>query len=453
MKIALLNLPYPIQVVREGRCQHESAIWDTVYPPLELAILAAMLRKNSDVLLIDAIGEHLSTEATFEQLRHFTPDWLFCPVSTPTIDHDLLLLKQVKKAFPEIQIGIFGVHATYFAKELSVQPEIDYVLLDDPENAALSLVKGEKAEGVVFELNGKVTVLKQSSPVDLNELPAPAWNLIKKDNYILPIVRRPYVLMETGRGCPYSCVFCVVPYFHGKKPRMKSVDKIISELREVRPFVSDIFFHTDNFTFDPEYVKQFCRTLIASKLDFKWVCNSRVDTVDDEMVRLMKEAGCWLMSFGIESGDQGILDRSKKGITLSQTRQAISTVRKNGIMASGHFIFGLPGETNETARKTIIFANELPLNFAEFYIATPFPGSELYETVKGILSLTWDSIGYDKDPYGSHLDLRGYKKRGYRSFYLHPTKMLGLARTFGIKRLPYLAVSGIRFLSATIFKK
>lgn len=453
MKIALLNLPYPIQVVREGRCQHEAAIWDTVYPPLELAILAAMLRKDFDVLLIDAIGEHLSVETTLKQLGHFVPDWLFCPVSTPTINHDLMFLKQVKKAFPEIQTGIFGVHATYFAKELAVQPEIDYVILNDPENAVLSLAKGLEAEGVVFESDGKATVLKQLSPVNLNELPTPAWDLIKKDNYILPIVRRPYVLMETGRGCPYGCIFCVVPYFHGKKPRMKTADKIIRELREIRPLVSDIFFHTDNFTFNPEHVKQFCRTLIESKLDFRWVCNSRVDTVDDEMVHLMKEAGCWLMSFGIESGDQNILDRSKKGITLSQTRKAISIVRKNGIMASGHFIFGLPGETDETARKTIAFAKELPLNFAEFYIATPFPGSKLYEGVKNHLQITWEQIGYDKDPYEGKVDLRTYKKLGYRSFYLRPRKMFDLAKTFGFRKLPYLAVSGLRFLSATLLNK
>ena len=453
MKVALVNLPYPVQVVREGRCQHEAAIWDTVYPPLELAILAALLRKDHDVLLLDAVGEKLSDEQTFDRLKSFSPDFLFSPVSTPTINHDLKVLREIKSLFPEIKTGIFGVHATYFAQSLAKSPVVDYAILYDPESAVSDLVEGRPVRGVAYEEHGKVRVVPVDSHVDLNTLPAPAWDLIKKENYILPIVRKPYVLMETGRGCPYRCVFCVVPYFHGKKPRMKSVDKIIRELEDIRPLVGDVFFHTDNFTFDPDYVKSFCRALIKSGLDFKWVCNSRVDTIDDEMVRLMREAGCWLMSFGIESGDQGILDGCKKGITVEQARKAIDIVRKNGVMASGHFIFGLPGETRETAEKTIRLATSLPLNFAEFYIATPFPGSELYEEVKETLPLRWDSIGYDKDPYQSDLNLKDFKKRGYRSFYLRPGKMLGLTKTFGFSKLPYLAISGLRFLSATLFKK
>ena len=453
MNVAFVNLPYPIQVVREGRCQHESAIWDTVYPPLELAILAALLRNEHEVLLIDAIGEKLTVRQTLDRLNHFKPDWLFAPVSTPTINHDLKVLKEIKALMSQVKTGIFGIHATYFAKDLVVKPEVDFAILFDPETAVASLVKGETTDSVAFEKDGSVKVLLPSSQVNLNELPTPAWDLIKKENYILPIVRKPYVLMETGRGCPYRCVFCVVPYFHGKKPRMKSVEKIIQELTEIRPLVEDIFFHTDNFTFDPEYVKQFCRALIASKLDFKWVCNSRVDTIDDETVKLMREAGCWLMSFGIESGNQGILDKSKKGIKLSQAIDAVSIVRKHGIMASGHFIFGLPGETEVTAGKTVEFAKKLPLNFAEFYIATPFPGSELYEEVKNTLSLTWEGIGYDKDPYRGKINLRKFKKSGYQSFYLRPLKMIELAKMFGIKRLPYLAVSGLRFLSATLLRK
>jgi len=453
MKVALVNLPYPIQVVREGRCQHESAIWDTVYPPLELAILAALLRKDHDVQLIDAVGEKLTNVQTLGRLKSFGPDWIFCPVSTPTIDHDLKALREIKETFPKMKSGIFGVHATYFSESLAQNPAVDYAIMFDPENAISDLVKGNTPGGVTFKNEGKIVTTPLRSSVDLNGLPAPAWDLIKKENYMLPIVRKPYVLMETGRGCPYRWVFCVVPYFHGKKPRMKSVDKIISELREIRPLVSDVFFHTDNFTFDPEYVKQFCRALIASKLDFKWVCNSRVDTVDDEMVRLMKEAGCWLMSFGIESGDQGILDQSKKGITLSQSRTAISIVKKNGLMASGHFIFGLPGETNESAKKTLGFAKSLPLDFAEFYIATPFPGSNLYESIKEKIPLSWDKIGYDKDPYGIEVDLKKAKKQGYQGFYLRPNQMISMARTFGFRRFPYLAMSGFRFLRATLFKK
>lgn len=453
MNVALVNLPYPVQVVREGRCQHEAAIWDTVYPPLELAILAALLKKDHDVLLIDAVGEKLTNAQTISRLKGFGPDWVFCPVSTPTIDHDLKILKEIKEIFPKIKSGIFGVHATYFSETLAQSPAVDYAIKFDPENAISDLVKGNTPGGVTFNNEGKIVTTPLSASVDLDGLPTPAWDLIKKENYILPIVRKPYVLMETGRGCPYRCVFCVVPYFHGKKPRMKSVDKIIQELTEIRTFVKDVFFHTDNFTFDPEYVKQFCRALIASKLDFKWVCNSRVDTIDDEMVRLMKEAGCWLMSFGIESGDQDILDHSKKGITLSQSRTAISIVKKNGLMASGHFIFGLPGETNETAKRTLEFAKSLPLDFAEFYIATPFPGSELYESIKEKIPLTWDAIGYDKDPYGIDIDLRKVKKQGYREFYLRPSQMISMARAFGSRSFPYLAMSGFRFLRATLLKK
>jgi anaerobic magnesium-protoporphyrin IX monomethyl ester cyclase len=446
VKIALLNPPYPYKVVREGRCQHETAIWDSIYPPLSLATLASFLREDHTVTLIDAIAQDLDTEAVLGRLQEFRPDLVIASISTPTVNEDLHVLEQVKKRTGS-RTAVFGVHATYFAEDLIRETDLDFVFLNDPEFAALHIASGAPGPvpGAVSRRNGEVVRLPAPGHQTLH-FKVPAWDLVDLSRYKIPIKRKSYVLVSTARGCPFDCTFCVVPYYSGRKVRFREVEEVMDELRAVSRYVNQVFFHTDLFTFRKEYVMRLCQEMIRQDLRLEWICNSRVDTFDREMAELMKRSGCWMVSFGIESGSQKILDLCDKKITLEQSRRAVDVARQAGLISIGHFVLGFPGETRETLRQTIRFSREVNPDFVEFYIATPFPGSRLFESMKAQLPQDWRKIRYDYDPYRYPFDLARARRRAYLGFYLRPAKMASYLRLFGLKKIAGLGLSAVRFL-------
>ncbi len=454
MRILLLNPPYETAVVREGRCQHKAAIWDTVYPPLTLATCAAILRVAHDVRIIDAVAAGADLPAVKASAAAFAPDLIVASVSTPTVDSDLAVLKELK-AVTGARIGAYGVHASYFASQLVGSGAVDLVIRHEPEGPAKEMTRKplEHVGGVTHRTNGRVVTNPVRREYDPEDLPFPAWELLDLRHYRLPVKRTPYVLMTTGQGCPFPCTFCVAPYYSGVKFRPRPVADVLAELKHVRNLVRDVFFHTDTFTLNKRYIMDLCQRLFEADLGLDWICNSRVDTVDEEMVGAMRRAGCWLLSFGIESGSQRILDTSKKKIRLEQSRRAVTMANDAGLMVAGHFILGLPGETVDSIRDTIEFAAELDLSFAEFYIATPFPGAELYEIFRqstGASSADWTRFEYSHNVLAPELDLESHQRQAYARFYMRPRQMLFLLRKFGVARLPQLAASGARFLSSTL---
>jgi len=446
LNIILLNPPYPYKVIREGRCQHEAAIWDSVYPPLSLATIASYLRDVHKVTVIDAIAEGIDLSALIKKLEKLKPDLIISSISTPTIDGDLQVLRQLKHN-TTAKIAIFGVHATYFADELIREDYIDYVILNDPELPSLRIASGDKerVEGVVYKSNEKIVHIP---PKDrkISSFNIPAWDLVDLEKYKIPIKKKKYVLVFTARGCPFGCTFCVVPFYYGKKIRVREISEIIEELKVVSRYVDEVFFHTDLFTFKKDYVVKLCEEIIREKINIRWICNSRVDTFDREMAKIMKKAGCWMVSFGIESGSQEVLDLCQKKITLDQSRKAVQIAREEGLISIGHFVLGTPGETPDTIRQTLHFSKELDPDFAEFYIATPFPGSHLFEKVKERINLNWRDIRYDYDPYGYPFNLEKIRTKAYFQFYLRPKKVLRFIQLFGAKKIIPMSFSAFRFI-------
>lgn len=446
MNIILLNPPYFFKVVREGRCQHEAAIWDSVYPPLSLATIASFLREQHNVIIIDAIAEEKDLHAILKTIDEFNANLIISSISTPTVSEDLRVLKQIKNQ-SKAKIAVFGVHATYFSEDIIREDYIDYVILNDPEIPAVRIASGDmnNLEGIAYKTKDKI-VLSPPNKTGISHFKVPAWDLIDLDNYKIPIKRKSYVLVSTARGCPYDCSFCVVPYYYGKKIRFREVNEVIAELKAVAKHVKDIFFHTDLFTFKKEYVLELCARMIQENLGIHWICNSRVDTFDKEMAEAMKKAGCWMVSFGVESGNQTILDLCGKKITLEQSKKAIRICREVGLISIGHFVLGFPGETDATLKQTILFSREIDPDFAEFYIATPFPGSRLFESVQKDIQLNWNNIRYDYDPYNYEFDLKRIRKNAYFRFYLRPKKVLRFISLFGINRIIAMGLSAFRFL-------
>ena len=448
LNIILLNPPYYCKVVREGRCQHEAAIWDSVYPPLSLATIASYLRDEHNTKIFDAIAEETDVSALVKIIKNFGTDLIIASVSTPTITEDLQALEHIKSS-SQTKIAVFGVHATYFAKALVEENYIDYVLLNDPELPSVQIASGrmDNLEGVVHKEDGNI-VVRPPNPKRISQFKIPAWDLVDLKKYKIPIKGKSYVLVSTARGCPYDCSFCVVPYYYGKKIRYREVDEVIEELKAVSKYVDEVFFHTDLFTFRKDYVLELCDQIRKEQINIQWICNSRVDTFDKEMAEAMKAAGCWMVSFGVESGNQDILDLCGKKITLEQSRRAVQVCREVGLISIGHFVLGFPGETHETLKQTIRFSREIDPDFAEFYIATPFPGSRLFETVRQDISLAWENIRYDHDPYNYGFDLEKSRTRAYFRFYLKPKKILRFIRLFGFKKIFAMSSSAIRFLTS-----
>ncbi|OGD10343.1 MAG: hypothetical protein A2Y86_04205 [Candidatus Aminicenantes bacterium RBG_13_62_12] len=453
MKIALLNPPFPYKVVREGRCQHETAIWDSIYPPLSLATLAAFLRDGHEVILLDAIAEEKSSPAVLSELGAFRPDLVIASISTPTVAGDMEVMRQVKER-TGARTAVFGVHATYFAAELVREPYLDYAFLGDPEYAALHLASGARGPvpGAACLENGRPVSVPAPRDKELH-FRVPAWDMVDLRRYKIPIKGKSYVLVSTARGCPFNCSFCVVPFYYGRKVRYREVDEVMEELRAVSRHVDEVFFHTDLFTFRKDYVLRLCEAMSRENLGLNWICNSRVDTFDRETARAMRRSGCWMVSFGIESGSQEILDRCEKKITLEQSRSAVAAAREEGLISIGHFVLGFPGETRDTLRRTVRFSRRLDPDFAEFYIATPFPGSRLYEDMKDRLQEDWRNVRYDFDPYHYDFNLPGIRRWAYLGFYLRPLKMLSYIRLFGLNKILGMARSAARFLYSFLVRK
>ncbi|HNT34739.1 MAG TPA: radical SAM protein, partial [bacterium] len=293
----------------------------------------------------------------------------------------------------------------------------------------------------------------------LDSLPFPARYLVRNELYRRPDMDVPQTTIVTSRGCPFKCVFCLSRVVAGTKPRTRAPENILEEIREcVERFgIRDFLFRSDTFTARRSWIMDFCKALRSSDLRIRWSCNSRVDTIDTEMLSAMKSAGCWLMAFGLESGSQEILDVIHKGISKDQIRNALKECRRAGIRSSVYFLLGLPWETEKTFQETVQFACEISPDFIEFFYTYPFEGTELYDVCirEGLLNPDeLPSLAYSQPAYATgHFTLEQLaqqRPKALRTFYLRPgyiLRTLSRARSlkilanyvrYGWKQLNYL---------------
>ena len=444
MKVYLISPPAPggIKMIREGRCMQKEGVWTTIWPPISLALSASVLvQEGFEVFANDCNTEEMLVEDFRNKLKEIQPDLLVINSTTPSIEFDLSMSKEAKSVLPQIKTAVFGIHVTTLPEDsFKMEPDLDYIIRGEPEMGLLELAQAlrdnksfENILGIAYRAGDKIQITPDRPYLDPNDLPFPAWNLINHNLYQLPFSGKPFLLVSSGRGCPYDCTFCVSKAYYGKKVRMRDPLKVVDEIawaqKEFK--VNDFFFWSESFTLMKKQVMAICDEILKRNLRIRWVCNSRVDNVSEELLRKMRESGCWLISYGIESGNQEILDRSKKGTTLDQARDAVAISRKFGFQLSGHFLFGLPGETVETMKKSIEFARELDLDFAQFYCATPWPGTGLYEKAlkNGWLTTTeWSKFEQsiaimDLDTVTAE-EVMEWRRKANKAFYLRPGKMV-----------------------------
>lgn len=444
MRILILNPPYHVPIIREGRCQSPQSMRKTSIPQMTLAYLAGVLGKAGHELAVhDCIATDMINTDLFNKMDLFKPELAFINTTTPSINDDLSFIKNFKERYPGCFTTAFGTHVTIMHESIMANNQfIDCIIRGEPEWSALELssvlqnrrlLEKREIAGCTIRINGQVVVSKNREyNSDLDSLGFPAWKYFDKSNYIHPIFNKPYVTVNTSRGCVHSCIFCVGHIFYGKEVRYRSVASVIDEIEKYiigKLGIRHIWFYADDFTRSPEYVKELCSAIIDHKLKITWWTNTRVDKRDEEMFQLMRNAGCFMLSIGGESGNARILKRIKKGTEPEYIKDTVKLLRKVGINSLVYFLIGLPGETRETIQETLNFAKEINPDYVEFYPATPYPGTEFFDIARAenlIVDSNWDNYMCGGNQFV--IEIPGVKKgeldeilrKAYREFYLRP---------------------------------
>ena len=442
MKILIVNPPASRgrEFIREGRCMQIRSSWASLWMPLSLAYLAAVLRADGhDIRLVDAVADRLDTDQLLALCKGFGPDLLFLNTAYPSIDDDRATATALHNQAPSTSIALLGIFPTLLeAKALDYVSAADFSIVGEPEWVARRLARAlakheslEEVKGLVWRKGNSIVVnppqnLRDNDP---DTLPFPARDLLHNEAYRLPLRGEKFTLLSIGRGCPFSCGYCIAPAYYGKTFRKRNVQSVGNEIQEcvethgIRSFL----FWGESFTTDPHYGEAICDEIIRRKLSIAWSTTSRVDTLNPTLLAKMKTAGCALLGLGIESSCQEILDRAKKKVRLEQITGAINMVHASGIQSMGHFIFGLPGETRETAEESIRFALHSGLNYAQFYCALPYPKTELGRLAEanGWIQNS-DYSAYDftfsimRNETLSNREIKAIRDRAYRRFYFRP---------------------------------
>ena len=295
-------------------------------------------------------------------------------------------------------------------------------------------------KGLVWRRGNEVIVNPDRPFIrDLNDLPIPLHHLLPFQKYRIPMVKGPYTFIVTSRGCTAGCKYCIkhVSYQYGI--RIRTPENIMEELHALDKLgIHNVNMYADLFTVNRDQVVGLCNLIIKEGLKIKWTCNSRVDYVDQEMLGLMAKAGCWNISWGIESSNEQILRRAAKGYRLEQAPRALKWAHEAGIMNWGYFIVGLPGETVETIQETIKFAKSLPLDIALFHIAAPYPGTPFFfDVIENNWfrpGTQWEEVDMDKStvldyPGLTAEQLEYWQKRAFREWAFRPKPMLTYLRS------------------------
>ena len=320
-------------------------------------------------------------------------------------------------------------------------PEVDGMFVGEPEEALTALAALDSVDrlhevpSLTFRLNGgSVTPHRAHGQyTSFQQTPGPAWDLLALEHYALPMVNKPYVLVETSRGCPYTCDFCVAPIHQGHKFRERSAKALVDEIERSHRELGVDFFYLwgDTVTLNVKSFTAFCDELIARKLPIQWFGNARADNLTDPaFVHRLKKAGCWMLALGIESESEEVRKDMTKRLERQKILTAFQNMRQAGVKSFAFFIFGYPGETPQTMEATTRYAIELDPDFANFYPAVPYPGTALYDKCVREGWLTATDADWTKMEYSYYL-LRGNGldervvfdaiHRAKRRFFLRPS--------------------------------
>ncbi len=450
---------------RVGRRTRENMVW----PQVSLAQMAALLHPTYTFKIIDANAERMRWPEFTRLLDRYQPKYYMTQLTAPTLENDMygVFLAKARGA----KTIVFGTHVTPIPVEtMRAFPALDFALVGEPDLTIRDLLdhlenkidqRPELIQKMIREHDasykpafgadgsldmhgisglawrkGDEIVLNRTRPFikDLNDLPIPLHHELPLQKYRMPWIKGPFTFMLTSRGCPAGCTYCIKHVSYQFAVRLRSPEKIVEEMWVLKKLgINNIHMYADLFTVSRDQVMEMCRLMIEQGLKIRWTSNSRVDYVDEELLQMMGKAGCWLISWGIESGSEQVLRHAHKGAYPDKAERALKWAHKAGIKNWGYFIIGLPTETEETIRQTINFAKRLPLDIALFHVAAPYPGTPFFfEVVKeGWFrpGTRWEQVDMDK---GTVLDYPGlpaerllyWQKRAFREWAFRPGPMI-----------------------------
>lgn len=475
--ILLVNPPTPDGGIwirsqhRVGRRSRENMIW----PQVSLAQMAAILHPDYKVEVVDANAARMSWEEFETILEEKRPKYYLTQVTAPTLKNDMY------GAFLAKALGAktmaFGTHVTPMTLEtMRPFPALDFILRGEPEMTLRELMdrlegktpSNPKVAKMLRETSQPQTrrigmdhvtdhfpLTEDSSPYasilglawrntdgeivinpdrpfipDLDDLPIPMHELLPLEKQHMPMMKGPFTFIVTSRGCPAGCKYCIKHVSYQNSVRVRSAENMCDELEYLAKLgIHNIHMYADLFTVNREHVISFCEEILRRGIKIKWTCNSRVDYVDEEMLTLMGKAGCWFISWGIESANEMVLKRARKGYKKEQAFKALQWSKAAGINNWGYFIIGLPGETEESIKETIAYSKELPLDIALFHIAAPYPGTPFfYDVVENNWfrpGTKWEEVDMDQSTVLDYENLTAeqleyWQKRATREWSFRP---------------------------------
>lgn len=476
MRIYMLNPPFVPRFSRNSRWAARCR-GGALYYPIWLSYACGVLEtQKHNVRFVDAPARGIDIEHVKDDVRNFKPDLIVSESNFQSLSNDLLVARELKTVADKISV-VVGPPASQFPERLlnegaDIVARFEYDLTI--KEIAESLENGaapRNIKGISYKENGKIIHnpdRKFTSSEELDSIPFVS-KIYKKhlniNDYFLGHTLYPMVQIFTGRGCPNQCTFCSWPEtLLGRTYRGRSTKNVVDELEYIANELKDvkeIFIEDDTFTVNKKRIRDVCAEIKGRKLDITWSCNARAN-LDHGSMQLMKEAGCRLLDVGYESGNDEILKNIKKDITTEESRRFTADAKKAGLMILADFIFGMPGETKETAEETIRFVKEIKPNIAQFSVATPIPGTKFHEWVsehgfslETDLEKSLDKDGYQRCiisyPEFSNKDIETFVDRALKEYYLSPSYipifLNNVFRKNGVAELKNTFRSGIAFIN------
>jgi len=412
-----------------------------LWQPLDLALAAALLEENGfTVQILDNNVDRLSPAAMGRLAEGFEKTFI---TSTPydrwqCPSLDIQFFFDTARHIPQNRLYIMGAHVTERPKAILRQSGARAAILGEPEETVLEIAQKDEGDEIssciqsIAYLSGNrlVKTAPRDHPVDLNQLPYPAYHLLKMDQYRYEFMGENFAILEGSRGCPYGCNFCYLGMY-GPRYRQKTLNRLLDEVKHLTSefHVKNIYFMDLEFGLNRNYLIAFCKALLDLNVGIRWCCQTRVTDVDGEVLNWMKKAGCTLIHFGVEAGSDQILRQTGKGIAVSDCVRALSLTRKAGIETALFMNFGFPGETLREMNATVELAIRLNPTYAAFHLIVPFPGTGLAREA-GLDMAVFPPHLYPHYNFIDH-DLKTLKsvlRRAYLRFYLRPAYLMGLLR-------------------------
>lgn len=439
----MLNPPYGKDFCRSARWAAKSRGRVQRHPDWMLIATSVLEKAGHDVKFIDGAALNLCPEDIKKSIDLFNPGLSVIHTTTPSIYNDIEYAKMAKDKGS--LVVLIGPHVSAEPEDtFKHAPFLDAIAIGEYDYTLRDIADGrqiDEIKGIAYLKDGSVIKTAIREPIDVKELPFPAWHHIRPEWYRDAGKRFPFLTLISGRGCPNFCTFCRdTSTMYGRKLRLRTSEQVVDEIEydlKLFPYIREIMFETDTFTASPEHVIGVCEEVLRRNIKVTWSCNARVD-MDLSLLPLMKRAGCRMLMIGFEFGTQHGLDSVKKGIKVEQSRRFAEEAHRLGFTLHGCFMIGAPGETRESAQATIDFAKSLPLDTIQISGICAYPGTEIYKWAKEhgyLVPKDWsewvneelEQVTLLNYPQLSKKEIDELIDKGLKEFYLRPKQIFKMA--------------------------